>query len=96
MTYERRVEDWGKAWIDTCNPPPREPDFVKDMRVKRVIFSDPATIVIFRDGAKEVVKCTKNDTYNPTTGLALCIMKRIYGKKKYRKILKEWLPEEEK
>ena len=96
MTYEKRVETWGKTWSSTCNPPQQKPEFTKDLRIRKAIFSDPATIVIFRDGAKEIVKCTKNDTYNPATGLALCIMKRVYGKKKYRKILKEWLPEEEK
>ena len=46
---------------------------------KTVIFNDPATIVLWEDGTKTVVKCDDKDTYNPTTGLALCFMKKALG-----------------
>ena len=41
--------------------------------IKDVIFNDPATIVIWKDGTKTVVKCQTEtgDTYNKELGLAI-------------------------
>ena len=46
---------------------------------KKVIHNYPATIVLWEDGTKTVVKCDWHDTYNPTTGLAMCYMKKALG-----------------
>ena len=32
--------------------------------IKKVIFNDPATIVLWDDGTKTVVKCSEGDTYS--------------------------------
>lgn len=50
-----------------------------DMMYEKVIFNEPATIVIWKDGSKTVVKCQKNDEYDPEKGLALCFMKKALG-----------------
>ena len=47
--------------------------------IKKVIFSPPATIIIWSDDTKTVVKCGPNDYYDPEKGLALCFMKRAFG-----------------
>lgn len=62
--------------------------------IKKVIYSDPATIVIWKDKTKTIVKCTVNDVYNHTTGLALCIMKKVFGDEEYKRMLKKWIKEE--
>lgn len=59
--------------------------------IEEVIYHDPATIVYWKDGDKTVVKRSKDDAFSQTTGLALCIVKKIYGEKEYRQILKQWL-----
>lgn len=46
---------------------------------KNVIFSKPATIVIWADDTKTVVKCSPNDKYDKEKGLALCYMKKVFG-----------------
>ena len=46
-----------------------------------VIFNPPATIVLWKDGTKTVVKCDERDTYDPKYGLALCFMKKALGNK---------------
>ena len=46
--------------------------------VKKVIINPPATIVIWKDGRKEVVKCSKDEDFNPEVGVAMCFMKRIF------------------
>lgn len=47
--------------------------------VKKVIFNGPATIVIWGDGTKTVVKCADSDSYSKWAGFAMCIAKRLYG-----------------
>lgn len=68
----------------------------KKMEIERVIFNDPATIVLWEDGIKTVVKCDVDDIYDPEKGLAMAIAKRFLGNKgNYYKVFKKWLPEEE-
>lgn len=56
-------------------------------RIKDVIFNRPATIVFWADNTKTVVKCSKNDVYDPEKGLAMAIVKKAYGNKgNYRNI----------
>lgn len=53
---------------------------------KKVIFNDPATIVIWKDGSKTVVKLSKGDTYDKEKGFAFCMLKKIYGNDYYKTI----------
>lgn len=46
---------------------------------ERVIFNPPATIAIWKDGSKTVVKCDEKDEYDPMYGLSLCYMKKALG-----------------
>lgn len=70
-------------------------DNVMNIKIERVIFSNPATIVIWKDGTKTVAKCRKGDTYSKEAGLAICYMKKIMGsRKKFLKVMKKWIPEE--
>ena len=59
-----------------------------------VIFNDPATIVIWSDGTKTVVKCQVGDTYNKELGLAMCIAKKFLGNKgNYNEVFKQYIEE---
>lgn len=58
--------------------------------IERVIFSDPATIVFWKDGTKTVVKA-HNEEYDPEKGLAMAMIKKYYGNKgNYCNKLKKW------
>lgn len=46
---------------------------------KKVIYNDPATIVLWEDGTKTIVKRQQEDTFDAMTGLALCYMKKALG-----------------
>lgn len=52
-----------------------------DGGIKDVIFHYPATIVLWNDGTKTVVKCQPGDVYDTEKGLALCIAKKYFGNK---------------
>lgn len=45
----------------------------------RVIFNPPATIVFWNDDTKTVVKCSEDDEFDQTMGLAMAICKKMYG-----------------
>ena len=59
--------------------------------IKKVIFNDPATIVLWSDGSKTVVKCQDGDTFDPEKGLAMAFVKKIFGNKgSYCNQIKKW------
>lgn len=59
------------------------------MGVKKVIFNAPATIVLWNDGTKTVVKCSENDIFDPEKGLAFCFLKKLLGNHYYKTIKSE-------
>lgn len=68
----------------------------RGVTVKNVIFNDPATIVLWSDGTKTVVKCQEGDVYDPEKGLAMAISKKALGNKgNFNEVFKKWLPDEE-
>lgn len=65
-------------------------DMIRNL-IKEVIFNDPATVVIWWDGTKTVVKCNEGDTYNKEFGLLACITKKFTGNTgRWNEILKDW------
>ena len=65
------------------------------MKIKKVVFNDPATIILWEDGTKSVVKCGKRDDYDPEKGLAMAITKKALGNSgNYYNEIRKWLPKE--
>lgn len=62
--------------------------------IEKVIFNGPATIVIWLDGEKTVVKCAEGDEYSKFAGLAIAICKHQYGIN-FKKIFNHFIPKEE-
>lgn len=59
---------------------------------KKVIFNYPATIVLWNDGTKTVVKCGDDEVWDPEKGLAMCIAKKAFGNKgNYNNVIKDML-----
>lgn len=57
--------------------------------IEKVIFNGPATIVLWVDGTKTVVKCCEGDTFDPEKGLAMAIAKKALGVD-FKKTIKKW------
>ena len=53
----------------------------EDIVISRVLFRNPATIVFWNDGTKTITKCAKDDKYSKEAGLAICCLKKAFGKK---------------
>lgn len=63
----------------------------REREIKKVIFNEPATIVFWGDGTKTVVKCSKDDEFDPEKGLAMAIAKKFFGNENgYSKNIKKW------
>lgn len=61
---------------------------------KKIIFNGPATIVLWEDGTKTVVKCQDGDTFDKEKGIALCFMKKSLGNKSnFNNVIKKYLEE---
>lgn len=64
-----------------------------DMRIKKVHFNDPATVVLWEDGTKTIVRAGEDDIYDPEKGLAMAIAKKALGNQgNYYEVFKKWLP----
>lgn len=64
--------------------------------IEKVIFNYPATIVIWSDKTKTVVRCQNEDDWDPEKGLAMAISKKFFGNKgNYCNVFKKWIPEED-
>ena len=61
--------------------------------IDRVIFNDPATIIIWNDGSKTVVKRSDDDIWDPEKGFCMAVIKKLYGHTSFIKRFME--PEEE-
>ena len=59
--------------------------------IKKVIYNYPATIVIWADGTKTVVKCHSDEVFDPEKGLAMAICKKAFGNGyDFHQVFKKW------
>lgn len=98
--YNLEVENYIKAYdLDLSLHPyfkPNTTNTTKLPEIKDVIFNEPATIILWADGTKTVVKCQEGEGYDPEKGMAMAISKKALGNKgNYCEVFKKWLPEEE-
>lgn len=49
--------------------------------VNKVIFNPPATVILWADETKTVVKCGEQDEFDPEKGLVMAITKKLLGNK---------------
>ena len=50
-----------------------------DIKVEKVIFNNPATIIFWSDNTKTVVKCDNDDIFDPETGFYIACAKKLFG-----------------
>ena len=68
-----------------------------NVSIRKVIFNDPATIVLWSDGSKTVVKCGPEDTYDMEKGLAMAIVKKMAGNdNRFHKVFKQYSKKKKK
>lgn len=91
--YETDI-DPAEGWPDAIF----HPEYVIIPAYERIIFNNPATIILWKDKTKTVVKCGPNDVYDPEKGLAMCLIKKLCGNdgvmfhRTIRKMMKSYEP----
>lgn len=63
--------------------------------IAKVIYNPPATIILWEDETKTVVKCCETDIYDPEKGFAMAVIKKLCGNKSapFHRLFKTWIPE---
>lgn len=91
-------EDW-ISLEDYSNLIIRLEDYISNFtkalpEIKRVVFNERATIILWADGDKTVVKLGKEEVNDPEKGMAMAICKKVLGNTgSYYEIFKKWLPD---
>lgn len=68
--------------------------YPKDL-IKKVIFNNPCTIVIWIDETKTIVKA-EGEPFDQEKGLAMAISKKFFGNTgNYYEVFKKWIPKPE-
>lgn len=92
MVIDTKFSEYCKADVKATMRMSKFFDPDKTPEIKDVIFNYPATIVLWADGTKTVVKAQDDDVYDPEKGLAMAICKKIGGNKwSYYNKFKHWL-----
>lgn len=67
-------------------------DIAMKPEIKKVIFNNPATVILWKDGTKTVVKCQEGDTFDKEKGFALAYLKKLLGNDNtFNKVIKKWV-----
>lgn len=77
--HSTKITIEGYAVIPKSCPKPARQRPPMSLTAKKVVFNYPATVVMWEDGTKTVVKCNNKDRYDPILGIALCYMKKALG-----------------
>lgn len=81
--YWRLVTDYSSSSAMQLKP--------LSFEIEKVVFNEPATIVIWKDKTKTVVKCQEGDEFDPEKGLAMAIAKKALGNKSnFNNTIKKW------
>ena len=68
---------------------------LRNIEIVKVIFNEPATIIIWDDGTKTVVKAQKGEVFDKEKGLAMAVVKKAFGNNSnYYNEFKKWIPED--
>lgn len=95
--YPKSVTKWPGVDDDPIDPETANyPDPINpiEFEIKKVIFSNPCTIVFWGDGTKTVVRCSDTECYDPEKGIAMALMRKVYGPRhRYMKTLGPYIEE---
>lgn len=72
----------------------KAPIFKTFFEIEKVIFNGPATIVVWKDNTKTVVKCKDGDTYSKEEAIDQAILKKLFTTNSHHKrVLKDLISE---
>lgn len=90
--YDELCDPKYLTWVWTTEPKKEESNQMYYIpSINKVIFNCPATIILWADGSKTVVKAN-NEPFDREKGLAMAISKKFFGNKgNYMNHFKKWI-----
>ncbi len=58
--------------------------------IDKVIFNNPTTVVLWKDGTKTVSKAHNGDVFDKEKGLAMCVIRKLCRNRNYDKVFATW------
>lgn len=93
ITYGALLAKWMEA-LETLGIELSGGKSMSKLKITKVIFNEPATIVFWSDETKTVVKCCSDEKFDKEKGLAMAVSKKMFGNKGgYYDIFKAWIKE---
>ena len=90
-TMEKSVIEWLSTWYEFEVVEDYDKK-ITNVEIKRVIFNEPATIILWNDGTKSVVKCQNYEPFDKEKGFALAYLKKLLGNgNKFNKEIHKWV-----
>lgn len=89
--YIPKFPRFGNPYLSYSEYNPFNSPIFDFMRIKKVIFNKPATIIIWANGDKTVVKCSKDDIYDPEIGFVMAVIK--HDRPDFKKLFKKYYKE---
>lgn len=84
-----------KQDIDSVSKMTTKQDYYLIPGIAKVIYNPPATIILWENKTKTVVKCCETDIYDPEKGFAMAVIKKLCGNDSalFHKLFKTWVLE---
>lgn len=57
-------------------------------KIKKVVINRPVVVAVWEDGERTRATCSKEDTFDPEVGLAVCMRKKILPEKQFARVLR--------
>lgn len=61
------------------------------VKINKVIYSNPVTVIMWDDGTKTTARCDSQDVYDELTGFMLCVFKKVMKAKHMRKLFENYV-----
>ena len=62
--------------------------------IDRVVFNPPATVILWSDKTKTVVKCCEKDEYNREVGFKTALLTKIFTKQTLKELVRDYVTED--
>lgn len=80
-SYKGYIDEFYSSYFDNIHSKKTKNELYRSNKkeIKRVIFNEPYTIVIWANGKKTIVKAQDGEPYDKEKGLAMCFAKYFLG-----------------
>jgi len=82
--------EWFELWKENIHLKGYFDTKVTLPQLEKVVYEQPLTTAYWADGTKTVAKCSEKDVFSKECGLAYCYMKKIFGDKKAKDIIRQY------